>query len=47
MQEFLSVFKKGEMKPALYDGRSYHTLDIRNRSIREKPESYRYATCAY
>ena len=45
MQEFLTVFKKGQMKPALYDGRAYHTIDIRDRSIRENLESYCYATC--
>ena len=46
MEEFLAVFKKGQMKPALYDGRAYRTIDIRNRSVRENLESYRYATCA-
>ena len=45
MEEFLTVFKKGQMKPALYDGRDYHTIDVRDRSVRENLESYRYATC--
>ncbi len=45
MQEFLSVFKKGEMKPALYDGSSYHVIDIRDDSIRDNLKSFCYATC--
>ena len=45
MQEFLDVFKKGGMKPALYDGRAYRTIDITNENIRENLESYCYATC--
>lgn len=45
MQEFLSIFKKGGMKPALYDGKTYHTIDIRSSTVRENLESYCYATC--
>ena len=45
MQEFLTVFKKGDMKPARYDGGAYRVIDIRDSGVRGNPESYCYATC--